>query len=633
MVALDVHEYTSNKQIKKMSSIPLPTTNTISPSSSSSTTTIFSTLYSSPLFTKTSKISTIRKHNGRHNFKVSCKTTEDGHEQHNSPIDISKKTDSSSNMIDRRNVLLGLGGLYGASTLVGGHPFAFAAPVNGPDVTKCGPANLPPGASPVNCCPPTTGNIIDFQLPPPPTTPRIRPAAHSVDSAYIAKFNRAIQLMKQLPDDDPRSFRQQANVHCAYCDGAYDQLGFPNTELQVHSSWIFLPFHRCYLYFFERILGSLINDPTFAMPFWNWDHPDGMRIPAMYTNPSSPLYDRLRDRRHQPPVMVDLDFNGTDPNISNAAQTSQNLTNMYRQMVSLGRTPDTFLGDPYRAGGQPGGGGSLETMAHGAVHVWTGDRTQANFENMGDFYSAGRDPIFYAHHSNIDRLWTVWKTLGGRRQDFTDPDFLNTSFLFYDENAQMVRIRVRDVLDSRGLGYVYQNVTNQWVNSRPTPRVSRALSSIRRLVEARAADNDVVTFPRPKEIFPTKLDHVIKVMVKRPNKKKRNKKEKNEKEEILIVEGLEVDSDVFVKFDVLINDEDETLISPENAEFAGSFVNVPHHSHGKGEKKRKTKLKLAITELLEDLDAENDENVLVTFVPKNGSGAVKIGGVKIVLED
>ncbi|MCD9646839.1 hypothetical protein HAX54_037035 [Datura stramonium] len=615
-----------------MSSIPLTTTNTISTSASSSTTTTFSNLRSSPFFTKTSKISTTRKHNGHRNFQVSCKTTDQDHD-HNSPIDMSKNTDSSSNMIDRRNVLLGLGGLYGASTLVGGHPFAFAAPVDGPDVTKCGPPDLPSGAASVNCCPPPTGNIIDFQLPTPSTTLRIRPAAHSVNSAYIEKFNRAIQLMKQLPDDDPRSFKQQANIHCAYCDGAYDQLGFPNLELQVHSSWLFLPFHRCYLYFFERILGSLINDPTFVMPFWNWDHPDGMRMPAMYANPSSPLYDPLRDRRHQPPVMVDLDFNGTDPNISNAQQTSQNLTIMYRQMVSLGRTPETFLGDPYRAGGQPGGSGSLENIPHGPVHIWTGDRTQRNFENMGHFYSAARDPIFYAHHSNIDRLWTVWKNLGGRRQDFTDPDFLNASFLFYDENARMVRIRVRDCLDSRGLGYVYQDVTNPWLNSRPRPRVSRALSSVRRLVEARAADDEVINFPRAKEVFPTKLDHVLKVMVKRPNKKKRNKKEKDEKEEILVIEGLEVDSDVFVKFDVLINDEDETLTSPDKAEFAGSFVNVPHHHHGKNEKKHKTKLKLAITELLEDLDAEDDDNVLVTFVPKNGSGAVKIGGVKIVLED
>ncbi|MCD9646841.1 hypothetical protein HAX54_037037 [Datura stramonium] len=279
-------------------------------------------------------------------------------------------------------------------------------------------------------------------------------------------------------------------------------------------------------------------------------------------------------------------------------------------MVSVGRTPETFLGNPYRAGS-----GSLENVPHDTVHVWTGDKTQPNFENMGAFYSAARDPIFYARHSNIDRLWNVWRTLGGRRQDFTDPDFLNALFLFYDENSRRVRIRVRDCLDSRGLDY--QDVTNPWVNSRPRPRVSRRLVA-----------GDVIKFPSAKEVFPTNLDHVLKVMVKRPNKKKRNKKEKDEKEEILVVEGLEVDTDVFIKFDVLINDEDETLISQDNGEFGGSFMNVPHHNHHHGKKQN---MKLAITELLEDLDAEDDDNVLVTFVPRNGSGAVKIGGVKIVL--
>jgi tyrosinase len=27
---------------------------------------------------------------------------------------------------------------------------------------------------------------------------------------------------------------------------------------------------------------------------------------------------------------------------------------------------------------------------------------------MGDFATAGLDPVFWLHHSNIDRLWQVW---------------------------------------------------------------------------------------------------------------------------------------------------------------------------------------------------------------------------------
>ncbi|KAG8377224.1 hypothetical protein BUALT_Bualt08G0006100 [Buddleja alternifolia] len=449
---------------------------------------------------------------------------------------------------------------------------------------------------------------------------RVRPTAHLADKAYIAKFNKAMEIMRSLPEDDPRSFKQQANVHCAYCDGAYDQAGFPNLELQVHDSWLFFPFHRYYLYFFERILGKLIDDPTFAMPFWNYDSPGGMRIPAMYANPNSPLYDSLRDKGHQPPAVIDLNFSNSGSSISPEQQMTRNLTTMYRQMVSNSKTPRLFFGSPYRRGDYPNpGSGSIENIPHGLVHVWTGDSTQPNFEDMGNFYSAGRDPIFYAHHSNIDRKWSLWKGLGGRREDIKDPDFLDAAFLFYDENGHMVRVKVRDCLDNTKLGYVYQDVEIPWLESRPKPRISSVVRKLKKLVKANAADTTAHRSPR--EVLPAKLDKVLKVMVKRP-KKKRSKKEKDELEEILIIQGIELDRDVYAKFDVYINDEDDEVSTEENTEFAGSFVNVPHkHKHGK---KIKTQLRLSITDLLEDLDAEDDEHVLVTLVPTSAGDSVKI---------
>lgn len=538
---------------------------------------------------------------------------------------ISCKSDQESpppSKFDRRNLLIGLGGagLYGATS-----PFSLAAPITGPDVTKCGPADLPSGAAPTNCCPPTRGEIIaDFKFPPPPPKLRVRPAAHLAGDDYVAKFNRAVELMRALPDDDPRSFKQQANVHCAYCDGAYDQAGFPELELQIHNSWLFFPFHRYYLFFFERILGKLIDDPAFAMPYWNWDSPAGMPIPAIYTNPTSALYDPLRDKAHQPPALVDLNYGGGGTAAAAAdLQAQRNLTVMYRQMVSNSKTPRLFFGSAYRRGEDPNpGGGSIEGTPHGPVHVWTGDRTQPNKENMGNFYSAARDPIFYAHHSNIDRMWGVWKTLGGRRRvDIDDPDFLGASFLFYDENADMVRVRVRDCLDPAKLGYVYQEVEVPWLESRPKPRVSSVLRKLKKLGRARAADAR-----SPREVFPAKLDKVVKVMVKR------SKREKEDVEEILVVKGIEVDRDSYVKFDVYINDEDDNEeTTEENTEFAGSFVNVPHkHKH---EKKIKTQLRLSITDILEDLDADDDEHVLVTLVPVNAGDAITIHDVKIELDD
>ncbi|KAK6266289.1 hypothetical protein QUC31_017126 [Theobroma cacao] len=96
----------------------------------------------------------------------------------------------------------------------------------------------------INCCPPVSTKIIDFEPPSSDSRLRVRPAAHLVDDAYAAKYSRAIELMKALPANDPRGFMQQANIHCAYCDRAYHQLGFPDLELQVHNSWLLFPIHR-----------------------------------------------------------------------------------------------------------------------------------------------------------------------------------------------------------------------------------------------------------------------------------------------------------------------------------------------------------------------------------------------------
>ncbi|KAI3830824.1 hypothetical protein MKW92_030173 [Papaver armeniacum] len=117
--------------------------------------------------------------------------------------------------------------------------------------------------------------------------------------------------------------------------------------------------------------------------------------------------------------------------------------------------------------------------------------------------------------------------------------------------------------------------------------------------------------------FPIILDKKVQVLVKRPNTKSRSKKEKEEKEEILVIHGIELERGALVKFDVLINDEDEVGLNQVNLQ--------------KGEK-MKTCLKLGISDLLEDLDAEDDDDVLVTIIPRDsgkGKEIVTIEGIQI----
>ena len=512
--------------------------------------------------------------------------------------------------------------------------FASAAeggPIAAPDMTKChklkdGPTeeSEPPN---VKCCPPTTTlNIVDFK--PGPCKIKIRPAAHSLDSEYIAKYNKAMELMRALPEDDPRSWIQQANVHCAYCNGAYDQVGFPDQYIQVHNCWLFFPFHRWYLYFYEKILGKLIGDPTFALPFWNWDHPDGYPIPSIFVDQTSALYDKNRNQSHLPPAIVDLDYTATEVGTTSTAtvdeQTAVNLKVMYTAMVSGAKNQTLFFGKPYLTGYGPNPGpGTVENIPHTPIHIWCGDNRRNNWEDMGHFYSAGRDPLFYSHHANVDRMWNLWKKIpGGNRTDITDSAYLNSTFLFYDENAQLVRVKVKDSLDSRKLGYVYEDVDLPWLSAKPKATKSKIVKLLKKLGVARAAEKKNL---KSLSEFPIKLDKTVSTVVKRP-KKSRSKFEKEVEEEVLVIQGIEYDRSVPVKFDVYINDEDEDAPSrADKAEFAGSFASVPQSSGSAG----KIELNLGISDLLEDLGADDDDSLVVTLVPKSGIGKVKIDGIKI----
>ena len=78
---------------------------------------------------------------------------------------------------------------------------------------------------------------------------------------------------------------------------------------------------------------------------------------------------------------------------------------------------------------------------------------------MSSFQSAARDPIFWAHHANIDRLWNRWLQQGGGRTNPTgDSTWLNTEFTFFDENGTQVKMKGSQILSTvRNLCYRYDD--------------------------------------------------------------------------------------------------------------------------------------------------------------------------------
>ncbi|XVE49036.1 hypothetical protein DITRI_Ditri01bG0049700 [Diplodiscus trichospermus] len=506
---------------------------------------------------------------------------------------------------------------------------AAQSKVIGPNLTACHPSYGRPDLL-VYCCPPgfeTPVPVVDFKFPDPQSSVRVRRPAHLLDESYIAKYNKALSIMKSLPYDDPRSFARQANLHCLFCTGAYEQQN-SDTALSIHRTWLFFPWHRMMIYFHERIIGSLIGDDTFAFPVWTWDIPEGMMMPDFYVNRSLAFFHTQRDFSHFPPQLADLDY-FADVNISRAEQLDENLAFMYNQMVSGARKTELFMGCTYKANdGYCNGPGTVESAPHNTLHTWVGSNLNPGREDMGKFYSAARDPIFYAHHANIDRLWEVWRDIHKHELDIKDPDWLNSFFYFYDENLKLVKTKVRDVLDISKLGYSYEEVDRPWLNKRPSPSVPPKLA--RQMLKSKENENQFQSSSNhvsSSDFRPhgRALDTSLTVKVYR-SKDHLIKREKGE-EETIVVHGIEVKGDAYVKFDVYVNMVDETKISPKFREFAGTFAHIP----GAGEMmKKKINLKLGISELLKDLEADEDESIWVTLLPRTASCSnVIIEGIEI----
>ncbi|XP_030478945.1 polyphenol oxidase I, chloroplastic [Cannabis sativa] len=501
-----------------------------------------------------------------------------------------------------------------------------------PNLTSCHDSYGRPDLL-VNCCPPLSATddvAIDFQyIYSKSSKLRVRRSAHHLDTTYIAKYTKALTIMKSLPYSDPRSFSRQALLHCTFCTGAYDQK-FSSATIDIHRQWLFYPFHRMYLYFHERILASLIDDDTFALPFWNWDNPDSMIFPKMFLE--GPFVDSQREPSHFNKV-VDLNYNSYT--VGNASgeqeQVDTNLAFMYNQVIAAAKKPELFMGCPLYPGedGYCDGPGTVELAPHNTVHTWVGLSSNPHNENMGAFYSAGWDPCFYSHHANLDRIWDVWRDIHGMYLPINDTVWLNSYFYFYNENLQLVKIKVSDVLNTKELGYTYEETDLAWLNKRPKPFISPKIA--KHILKTQENYHNETS---RLHLFSNKLEgrslkYPIKVKVPRP-KPYRSKEEIKEEEEVLVVYGIKTKGDGIVKFDVYVNLVNETNVGPTYREFAGTFVRLPMKRIGASNGNKKSRLKLGISELLRDLEADRDESIWVTLLPKTSSCAnTVIDGVRI----
>jgi len=292
-----------------------------------------------------------------------------------------------------------------------------------------GECGLPaPGA---DCTLPTPGTPQRFI----PNEPKVltrysaREMADPSKATQLQQFRTAICAVRDLPKDDVISWTKQVAQHCIHCAST-------NTS-NIHYDWQFLPWHRGLLYFLERVLRKLGKNDDIRMVYWDWENSASRTLPTIYAPAGQPLYWANR----------------------NLSGPRWPLTDDKVDVQPLLALPnfDIFGGTSKQRSPVPASYSGPHANVHNAFSP--GDMANLQF--------SPRDPVFYAHHSNIDRLWTSWVAAGHK-----NPDFGDARVYFYDENRQWRYVLMNDLRDESKLGYKYSSLMRTQVSTATLQKIT-----------------------------------------------------------------------------------------------------------------------------------------------------------------
>jgi len=237
------------------------------------------------------------------------------------------------------------------------------------------------------------------------------------------------KVQKRPAANKPSTYDRLSKLH--------DDLAKPTVAFNIHSTPIFLPFHRLMLHYFERELQRF--NPTVTVPFWNTGYDS--QAPEL-----SPIWDEktfgtngepekdycIQDgvfKVYRPFYPSDhcLRRNWTTPDTIGAFHA----TDMLNKILTTATTYEAL-----RRG--------IEYTPHGIVHANIGG-------DMATMLSPS-DPIFYLHHSHVDKLWADWQLSTPGKNPPAMSELLRPA-----EIVAGVRfaVEIDHVVDTAMLGYAY----------------------------------------------------------------------------------------------------------------------------------------------------------------------------------
>lgn len=208
---------------------------------------------------------------------------------------------------------------------------------------------------------------------------RLRKNIANLSADELQAFRDAMVAMQKVSDN--RGYNYMAGLH------GVPQWFCWHMEPGKHE-W--LAWHRAYLYNFELNLEVCSQMPGITLPWWDWTSADAHQngIPAAYNDASGP------DGKDNP---------------------------LYKATISVPNPQQSWPTETARAPGDPGDLPAAQDInalvqnttswsdfltqlynPHANVHGWVGG-------TMDSLPFAAYDPLFWAHHCFLDRVWYLWQ--------------------------------------------------------------------------------------------------------------------------------------------------------------------------------------------------------------------------------
>lgn len=278
--------------------------------------------------------------------------------------------------------------------------------------------------------------------------------AFAKNAARLAKFEAAVKEMQDRSKtnaNDPKGWLVNAKAHADFCPTAITD------PKQVHFCWWFLSWHRAYITVTERKIREISGDQTFAYPYWNWS--SDRRIPKAYAKAGSSLANAIRFTRPGALSDGEVGFRPDDPILKKLGVEA--LAAKIFEAKTTGDLQKSFGGIARPNSSNKYGNTKFELTPHGSIHVYVGgENNNGDGGDMSDFETAARDPIFFAHHGNLDRLWETWRSDPAKKATEPKSDaFLKHKFVFTWLDGTPMEIAVAETLDTKKLGFTYDTLS------------------------------------------------------------------------------------------------------------------------------------------------------------------------------